>query len=77
MSKVYGIITNKIIKLLEEGVAPWRKPWNSIGLAVNWVTQKPYRGINTMLLKPGEYATKKQIKNAGGKIKEKKRKKDI
>ncbi|MCR8966138.1 zincin-like metallopeptidase domain-containing protein [Brevibacillus halotolerans] len=71
MSKVYGIITNKIIKLLEEGVVPWRKPWNSIGLAVNWVTQKPYRGINTMLLEPGEYATKKQIKNAGGKIKEK------
>ncbi len=50
MSKVYGIITNKIIKLLEEGVAPWRKPWNSIGLAVNWVTQKPYRGINTIYL---------------------------
>ncbi|MFC0416274.1 hypothetical protein ACFFHH_12520 [Cytobacillus solani] len=34
--------------------------------AVNWLTQKPYRGINTMLLEPGEYATFKQIKDAGG-----------
>ena len=32
-------------------------------------TQKPYRGINTWLLEPGEYATFNQIKQAGGKIK--------
>src|SRR5699024_10281549 len=31
--------------------------------------QKPYRGINTMLLDGGEYATFKQIKEAGGKVK--------
>lgn len=68
MSKVYEIVTEKIIKKLEEGTIPWHKPWQS-GEAVNWKTQKPYRGINTMLLDPGEYASFKQIQEAGGRIK--------
>ncbi|MFB4165778.1 ArdC family protein [Alteribacillus sp. JSM 102045] len=45
-----------------------KKPFKS-GVAVNWVTQKPYRGINTMLLDGGEFATFNQIKIAGGKVK--------
>jgi antirestriction protein ArdC len=65
---VYEMVTQKIIEKLEEGVIPWRKPWTNAN-AVNWVTQKPYRGINTMLLEPGEYATFKQIQGAGGKVK--------
>lgn len=65
---VYQIITQKIMDQLEQGVIPWRKPWTNAN-AVNWVTQKPYRGINTMLLEPGEYATFKQISDAGGKVK--------
>lgn len=65
---VYEIVTQKIIEKLEQGVVPWRKPWIN-GTAVNWVTQKPYRGINTLLLEPGEYATFKQITEAGGKVK--------
>ena len=28
---VYEIVTNKIIKKLEEGTVPWRKPWTSTG----------------------------------------------
>ncbi|TDK58187.1 DUF1738 domain-containing protein [Bacillus salipaludis] len=39
------------------------------GGAVNWKTQRPYRGINTFLLEAGEYATFKQIQDAGGKVK--------
>ncbi|MED3563969.1 ArdC family protein [Bacillus xiapuensis] len=65
---VYEIVTERILEQLEKGVIPWRKPWTNAN-AVNWVTQKPYRGINTMLLEPGEYATFKQIKDAGGKVK--------
>ncbi|HER2025582.1 ssDNA-binding domain-containing protein [Bacillus infantis] len=65
---VYEMITERIIEQLEEGVIPWRKPWINGG-AVNWKTQKPYRGINTFLLEAGEYATFKQIKEAGGKVK--------
>ena len=65
---IYDMVTNKIIEKLEVGVIPWRKPWTN-SAAVNWVTQKPYRGINTMLLDSGEYATFKQISEAGGKVK--------
>jgi len=50
MSKsVYEIVTERIMEKLEQGEIPWRKPWNSCP-AVNWKTQKPYRGINAILL---------------------------
>ncbi|MCM3032880.1 ArdC family protein [Niallia sp. MER 6] len=65
---IFELVTNRIIEKLEEGVIPWRKPWSNAN-AVNWLTQKPYRGINTMLLDSGEYATFKQINDAGGRIK--------
>lgn len=68
MASVYEIVTGKIIEKLDRGIIPWRKPWNS-NPAVNWVTQKPYRGLNQMLLDPGEYATWNQIKKAKGKVK--------
>ncbi|KZE78127.1 antirestriction protein [Paenibacillus elgii] len=67
-NKVYEIITNRMIQLLEKGVVPWRRPWR-VGDAVSWRTQKAYRGINTILLEPGEYATFKQVAEAGGKVK--------
>lgn len=66
--KVYEMVTNRIIELLEKGVVPWRRPWKNGG-AVSWKTQRPYRGINIFLLEPGEYATIKQINEAGGKVK--------
>lgn len=67
--KIYDIVTDKIIEKLEQGVVPWRRPWINGGTAVSWKTQKPYRGINTFLLEAGEYATFKQIQEAGGKVK--------
>lgn len=66
--KVYEMITNQIIEKLENGTVPWKKPFKN-GIARNWKTQKEYRGINTMLLDGGEYATFKQISDAGGKVK--------
>lgn len=70
MSKnIYEIVTNQIIERLESGEIPWRKPWVNGGGAVSWKTQKPYRGINVILLPSGEYATFKQIQEAGGKVK--------
>lgn len=64
---IYQMVTGRIIEQLEKGVVPWRRPWSN-GAPVNWVTQKPYRGINSLLLEPGEYSTFKQIKEAGGKV---------
>ncbi|WP_449241446.1 ArdC family protein [Desulfoscipio gibsoniae] len=66
---VYEIVTEKIINKLEQGVIPWRQPWSSIGTAISWKTQKPYRGINAFLLEPGKYITFKQAQEAGGRIK--------
>lgn len=65
MSKVYEIINNRIIEKLEEalenGDKPiWKQKW--IGGTVNYVTRHQYRGINALLLEPGEYITFKQIK---------------
>ena len=49
MPSVYQIITEKIIKQLESGVAPWRKPW-TCQTPANLVTQKEYRGLNVFTL---------------------------
>jgi antirestriction protein ArdC len=71
MSKinVYEMVTNKIIEQLEKGIVPWRKPW-FCQKAINYITRKPYRGVNILLLeKPGEYLTFHQCKSLGGKIK--------
>src|SRR5579859_6813488 len=49
MPSVYEIITEKIIKQLESGVAPWRKPW-TCQTPANLITQKEYRGLNVFTL---------------------------
>lgn len=45
-------VTDKIIALLEKGVAPWQKPWTASGgmMPINQVTKKPYRGGNVLHL---------------------------
>lgn len=76
MNKVYEYVTENIIKQLEQGIIPWHKPWTycnsrkSKMFAINYVTRKPYRGINTLLLdKPGEYITFKQVQALKGTVK--------
>lgn len=67
---VYSIVTDRIIQALEEGTVPWQKPWIGSGRAINYVSRKPYKGINTLLLdQPGEYLTFKQCESLGGKVK--------
>src|ERR1700719_1426599 len=56
-SSVYSIVTAKIIKQLENGVAPWRKPWRAEA-PCNLITGKPYRGINPFLLAPQGYGSR-------------------
>lgn len=49
---VYEIVTDRIIKALEAGNAPWRKPWGSMtgGIkAQNLQTKTQYKGINAIL----------------------------
>ena len=68
---VYEMVTERIIKQLEQGTIPWQKPWTGVRSgAFNRVSKKSYSLINQAILeKPGEYATFKQWKNLGGHIK--------
>lgn len=69
MSSVYQYVTDKIISELQKGNIPWQKNWKG-QKAVNYISRKEYRGINTLLLPyPGEYLTFKQVQEKGGTIK--------
>jgi antirestriction protein ArdC len=61
MSTVYQIITDQIIAQLDNGVVPWRKPWNGQEMPSNYVSKKSYRGINTFLLGLSRYNSSKWI----------------
>lgn len=53
MRDVYQEVTNTIIAALEQGVAPWNKPWGGPGggLALpRRATGERYRGINVLML---------------------------
>lgn len=79
----YEIITDQIIKKMNEGTIPWVKPWHPTeagweceGMsylfpAYSYSNGKRYNFINQMILDfaPGEYATFDQVKKAGGKVK--------
>jgi len=45
-------VTNRMVELLEKGVAPWQKPWEGarIPMPVSQATGKPYRGGNALQL---------------------------
>ena len=64
---IYAEITSRIIEQMENGVIPWRKPWQSSGNAISHATGRLYSLLNQMLLgRSGEYATFKQVQQAGG-----------
>ena len=71
---VYDQITSQIIALLESGTVPWRKPWNAkTGWPRNLVSNKPYRGVNVLLLHAMQYQspfwlTFKQALELGGHV---------
>ena len=72
---VYQVITDRITALLEKGVVPWQKSWNSDEQAPqNLISRKPYRGVNAFLLGAMQYSspfwlTYKQAQGLGGYVK--------
>ena len=56
MPSVPEIITESVLKQLEQGVAPWRKPW-STSIPRNLISKKPYRGLNVFLLATQGYGS--------------------
>jgi antirestriction protein ArdC len=69
-------LTNKIIEHLENGTAPWQKPWDGRvpQLPINALTGKPYQGCNSLWLSMQTYndprwATYKQATELGWQVK--------
>ncbi len=74
IASLYDEVSNRIIAMIEKGVAPWRKTWSTFGLARNYVSGRLYTGINYILMNnTGHlipyFATFNQIKELGGSIK--------
>lgn len=70
---VYSIVTNQIIKQLEKGIVPWQQPWADVGIPMNLLSKRPYRGINLWLLLSLDYSrnlflTWDQLKKLGGSV---------
>jgi antirestriction protein ArdC len=72
--KVYQLITDRIIKTLEAGTIPWRKPWSGSSGSMNLISKKEYRGVNRFLTDCAPFSSKywltfKQAKQLGGQVK--------
>ncbi len=72
--KVAEIVTERIIKMLESGTAPWAKPWSANCQPMRYNGQA-YRGINSVLLQSEKYTstiwlTGKMISENGGQKKD-------
>lgn len=72
---VYGIVTERMIAMLEAGTCPWRKPWvgGTKGMPKNLKSGKAYRGANVFILLCQSYAspywlTFKQAQEMGGTV---------
>jgi len=73
---IYEMITDRIIKLLEQGTIPWIKPWSgtkSRELPMNFNSKKEYRGINIFMLACMGYSSRywlsfKQAQERGGHV---------
>ena len=77
MRSAYTIISDRILDMLNTGVAPWRQPW-SIGAGAsphNAFSKRPYRGINAVVLGLTAYGdprwlTFKQTREHGGYVRQ-------
>ena len=43
-------VTDDLVKMLEQGVAPWQKPWEGLSMPMNPTTGNQYRGGNSIHL---------------------------
>lgn len=69
-TKLYETITDQIIREMESGVIPWRKPWVALTGSYNAKSKRRYGFLNQMILgKPGAYASFKQWTELNCKVK--------
>ena len=48
-------VTDSIVKMLEDGVAPWQKPWGSAGMPFNPTTKRHTRAVMLSISWPPGY----------------------
>jgi antirestriction protein ArdC len=74
---LYEQITQNVIEAIESGAGSYRMPWQTLSLPVNATNQKPYRGINSVVLwaiaqKQGyshpQWATYRQWQDLGAQV---------
>ncbi len=76
---IYDTATDRIIAALEQGAAPWVRPWTATGSGMprNGSTGRNYNGVNVLLLwaeshakgyDSGEWFTYRQAKALGGNV---------
>lgn len=77
---IYQVVTDKIIKSLENGVKPWSCPWDRTqvsGLPMNFSTKSAYSGVNVLILwseaveqgyQSNQWLTYNQAKKLGGNV---------
>ncbi len=70
----YQTVTDSILQQLEQGVVPWRCPWDRrVGRPRNFASGHDYQGINVLLLGTRRFAsphwlTMRQANDLGGQI---------
>lgn len=47
---IYKEVTDRTVESLKDGRIPWDSPWIGLGYHRNYISKKPYRGVNPMLL---------------------------
>jgi antirestriction protein ArdC len=48
-SDIYSDVNDSILAALEQGIIPWKRPWNG-RLPTNYDTGRTYRGVNILTL---------------------------
>jgi len=72
--KVFQIVTDQVMEMLEAGTVPWTQPWKGGMVPTSYQTKKAYRGMNVWMLNATAQAcgyssnwwiTKAQVRKAG------------
>jgi antirestriction protein ArdC len=79
VSDHYAEVTDKLVEAIQNAIdndtkLPWAKPWKSLGYMRNGGSNRPYRGVNTLILAMTPFAdprwfTFNQIREMGGSVK--------
>jgi transposase len=74
---VYEQITQAVVEAIESGAEAYRMPWHNLETPANATNQKPYRGINSVVLwaiaqkqgyVPSQWATYRQWQDLGAQV---------